>query len=452
MTDRFTVTEVNDAVKRAITNEFKNKTITVIGEISNIKISGRNTWLTLKDEGTAIQVVFWGSALDNTNGDNVEIKCKVGYYAKTSNLNLTGQTIKIIGVGSLHTEYERLKDYYEKKGFFNNRKPLPDSVKNVGIVTSEGGAALQDFKYVLEKNNFSGNLYIYDCSVQGSRCPSTVVAGIRYFNSPFIANTTDTQPTIDQIPDKNDNSDACSDDSFDPFNSKKESKKEKKPEKETKKEKQKDNNMLSNNVEVDIIVISRGGGSFEDLMGFSHPKVVEEIYASKKYVISAVGHEIDTMLSDYVANYRAPTPSVAGAVICSINDGVIRKLEKIKMDVLNIKNKLLGSLYKYKDNLKNISNLLDDPTKIVLNKLETIKKKSKDLIYSRLIFCRKRLADIRRRATQYDIDGMMKNGVVVLTDMNGQIIHQISDILNKRVKLIHQSGSYDVQINFCPKN
>ena len=165
--DTYTVTELNDAIKKAISIKFKKMLITVTGEISNIKNSGKHTFLTLKDDNTQINVAFWGSSLNNKNGDNVEISGSIELYAKTGNINLIGTTIKIIGIGSLHTEYERIRENYEKKGYFNNKKPLPTSVKRIGIVTSEGGAALQDLLYVLEKNEFSGDICIYDCRLEG---------------------------------------------------------------------------------------------------------------------------------------------------------------------------------------------------------------------------------------------------------------------------------------------
>lgn len=111
----YTVSEINDIVKKTIQTEFKNKIITVTGEISNVKPSGRHTYLTLKDDNASISVIFWGTQLNNEHGDNVEITGKIELYTKTGNVNIIGNEIKIIGVGSLHTEYEKIKNDYEKK-------------------------------------------------------------------------------------------------------------------------------------------------------------------------------------------------------------------------------------------------------------------------------------------------------------------------------------------------
>ena len=278
--EELTVSELSNNIKYVLDNKFKNKTLKVIGEISGISIRGQNTWLKLKDNTTTLDVVFWRSCLSNRNGDNVEITGKVSYWSKSSQLKFVGEDIKQFGVGDLHQQYEDLKAKYEKAGYFNNRKPLPQSVKNIGVITSGAGAALHDFLYVLKKNNFSGNVYVYDCIVQGSKCPSSVAKGINFFNKQFtVNNLSDSEEEID----------------------------------------------TDIKHTIDLIVVTRGGGSLEDLMGFSHKKVIESIYKSKKYVISAVGHEVDNMLSDSVANYRAPTPSVAGEVV---NDGTFSSRER----------------------------------------------------------------------------------------------------------------------------
>jgi exodeoxyribonuclease VII large subunit len=389
--EKLTVSELSDSIKYVLDRKFKNKTVKVIGEISGINVRGRNTWLTLKDNITSLGVVFWQSILDNKNGDKVEIIGKVSYWNKSSKLIFIGEEIKIFGVGDLHREYEESKIKYEKAGYFNNRQPLPKTVKNIGVITSGDGAALHDFLYVMKKNNFSGNVYVYDCIVQGPRCPTNVSNGIKFFNKSF---------SVDNIQEQN----------------------------------------------IDIIVVTRGGGSLEDLMGFSHKKVIEAIYKSTKYVISAVGHEVDNMLSDSVANYRAPTPSIAGEVVSSININKNKKIDDLETKLHTIKDRLLQELYRYKNNIFNIKNSISDPTELLNDKLDDLYEKSNEHIKNKLLEYRERIKNTTDILNSNNPEQVLKQGFVVLTTDNNNIIYDISHILNNRLKLIHASGTYDVII------
>lgn len=471
--DSYTVSELNDTIKQALHTKFKNYTITVTGEISNLKISGgRHTFLTLKDDNSQISVAFWGSVLNNQHGDNVEVSGRIEHYAKSGNINLIGSSIKLTGVGSVHTEYERLKMEYEKKGFFNNKKPLPASIKKIGIVTSESGAALQDFLYVLEKNEFAGDVYIYDCIVQGSKCPASVAAGVKFFNSPFYPVTDDQNHQVCEFMDSNLNdsyqndsdpgSDTHSDnsnDSFDPFatsasaRSKIVKNNQNNQNNQNNKKQIKDaiirKNTYGNDdseVEVDCIVVARGGGSFEDLMGFSHPKVIEAIYASKKYVISAVGHEPDNMLSDDVANYRAPTPSIAGAVVSSVNFNNKKKLLRIETDILKIKKDLLQTLHRYQKSLKRFALAVVDPTALLNKKLDDIVIKAKSHIKTKLIAQSHKLKTLNDVLTSNDVSTLLENGFMMLTDLNNSIVSDPKELFDKNLILIHASGRYNISI------
>ena len=148
---------------------------------------------------------------------------------------------------------------------------------------------------MFEKNNFSGKVYVKGCYVQGSNCPSSIVKGIKYFN-----------------------------------------------------------NFERDGKKIDVIVISRGGGSFEDLFGFSDENVIEEINKSEICIVSAVGHEIDNMLSDYVADIRAPTPSVAGELIAVHQNSIVNELHELDMYLsCNLYSNINSLLYSFQNSLMN---------------------------------------------------------------------------------------------------
>ena len=200
------VTELNMVIKNMI--EFKiDKNIKLLGEILSIKISNNNIFLILKDVESVISVIFWNfiGKFNFNNGDKVKIDGKVTFYNKSGNINFVGKKITNIGVGDLHKKYQEDFEKFKSLGYFENKKDLPEKINTIGILTAKDGAALQDILYVFKNSNFKCNLIIYNCTVQGNSCPKSVIDGISYFED-----------------HKN----------------------------------------------IDLILITRGGGSFEDLIGF----------------------------------------------------------------------------------------------------------------------------------------------------------------------------------------
>lgn len=294
-----TVSDLTELIKGALKVNF-DKPVCVIGEISNFKPSAKGVFYTLKDEDAMINCVMWNygsrtNKADIVNGKKVKVYGNLVIFSKSGSYNLNAYRVELLGVGDLHQEYSKLQEHYSKLGFFdeNKKKKLPTILKNIGIITAIDGAALQDFLYVVKKNNFVGKIYIKNCIVQGKDCPLSIVKGISELDK----------------------------------------------------------------MNLDTIVIARGGGSFEDLFGFSNELVINEIHKCKTCTISAIGHEVDFMLSDYVADIRAPTPSIAGEIISCKKEGTYNinevndlknklkhmihtKLSLIECDIMTINNKL----------------------------------------------------------------------------------------------------------------
>lgn len=298
----YTVSKLNQNLKSLINLQFPNH-VTVIGEISNLKGSHGHAYLSLKDSGSLISAVMWKSVFckynNLKNGDKVKAKGKIDVYSKTGQYQLYISEIELDGVGDLHQQYTQLKRKYQDLGYFESerKRKIPKVINNLGIVTSSGGAALQDILSVFNRNNIKLKVNIKNCKVQGTDCHQTIAQSIDYFQ--------------DQ--------------------------------------------------DIDLILVSRGGGSFEDLMGFSHQDVIESIYKSNIPVISGVGHEVDFMLSDFVSDLRCATPSVAAEKITSNILEVNQKIEDYG-DILN-----LGITEKI-DFLKQIiknTNLLNPKDKII---------------------------------------------------------------------------------------
>ena len=320
----YSVSKLNKNLKSLINLQFPNH-VTVIGEISNLKGSHGHAYLSLKDSSSLISAVMWKSVFckyqNLKNGDKVKARGKIDIYAKTGQYQLYISEIQIDGVGDLHRQYTELKRKYQDLGYFEEerKKKIPKVISNIGIVTSSGCAALQDILSVFNRNNIKLKVNIKNCKVQGTNCHKTISKSIDYFQQQ----------------------------------------------------------------EVDIILVSRGGGSFEDLMGFSHQDVIESIYKSKVPVISGVGHEVDFMLSDFVSDLRCATPSIAAEKITSnileVNQkledytdlfhlGIVEKIEFMKKiisntNLLNPKDKII----QFKSQIQNYENYFQEILKQNLN-------------------------------------------------------------------------------------
>jgi exodeoxyribonuclease VII large subunit len=258
--DCINVSEINNMIKLSLASTFDK--LNIFGEISNIKITNGNAYFSLKDDNSQISAVIWkcaGYEKDLQNGNSVIVTGKITCFNKLGTYQIVVTKIEKKGKGVINEKYEKLKQSCEKSGLFSRKKCEPTCIKRLAILTSTGGAAIKDVMYVLNNNDFKGEIYIKNCYVQGQMCPMSVVSGIKYF---------------DRIHKK---------------------------------------------YPIDVLLITRGGGSIEDLMGYSSLPVIKSIYSSKIYTISAIGHEIDFMLSDYTADYRAPTPSIGAEFITKIN-------------------------------------------------------------------------------------------------------------------------------------
>jgi exodeoxyribonuclease VII large subunit len=380
----YTITEITNLIREIIKKNVNEK-LKIIGEISNFKLSKANAFFTLKDEEATISVVVWNYSqrkYNFENGNKIKATGQLTIFNKSGTYNFNASKLELIGTGDLYKEYMSLKDFYTDIGYFDEqrKKKLPSNISKLGILTALDGAALQDFLYVLKKNHFVGTVYVQNCQVQGKDCPRSVVEGLKKL---------DTQ-------------------------------------------------------NLDVIVISRGGGSFEDLFGFSDTKIIEAIYESKTCTISAIGHEIDFMLSDFVADIRAPTPSIAGEIVCSKKmmtcediDEIIDLIGiKINHFEISLKNKLLGIKYQIKSP-NEIMDKLNMELKILENNLQNeIVNKINKLNYN-LHIVNSTFQQIKNQQIENPVHILSKGYCLVFDHQNQQIntMNQFTGSTNKKKKL-----------------
>jgi exodeoxyribonuclease VII large subunit len=284
-----TVSQLNEYIKAVIEGQPVLRSLFVKGEISNFTNHYKtgHFYFTLKDENSLIRCIMFKGFAEKLkfvpeNGMKIILHGKVSAYPKDGQYQLYADNMEPDGIGALYIAYEQLKAKLEKEGLFNPayKKPLPKIPKRVGIITSPTGAAIRDIINILGRRFPYAEGVLYPALVQGDGAPAQLIEGMRYFNS-------------------------------------------------------------ANNV--DVIIIGRGGGSIEDLWAFNDERLAREIFASEIPVISAVGHETDFTICDFVADRRAPTPSAAAELAVPETMELKQKILNIigRMDMLimhNIKN------------------------------------------------------------------------------------------------------------------
>ncbi len=251
----YSVSAINQYIKNMFSKEYALSVVFVKGEISNCKYhSSGHIYFTLKDSDSALGCVMFagdrrGLDFRLSDGQAVIIGGTISVYERDGRYQLYAKKITLAGEGALYERYEQLKKKLEQKGYFDeaHKKKIPSYVKKVGIVTADTGAAIQDIRNISARRNPYVQLVLYPAKVQGEGASDTIVNGIR---------------TLDEAG-------------------------------------------------VDVIIVGRGGGSIEDLWAFNEENTAQAIYECLTPVISAVGHETDTTIADYVADLRAPTPSAA---------------------------------------------------------------------------------------------------------------------------------------------
>ena len=273
----YTVGQVNTYIKNMFTQDFLLHRVCVKGEVSNCKYhTSGHIYFTLKDAaGTISGVMFAGNrrglAFRMKEGDRVVVTGSIEVYERDGKYQLYAREIALDGAGNLYLKFEALKRELEEMGMFapEYKKPIPKYIRRLGIVTAPTGAAVQDIRNIARRRNPYVQLILYPALVQGEGAAESIVNGIHALD------------------------------------------------------------LLG----VDVMIVGRGGGSIEDLWAFNEEIVARAIFECETPVISAVGHETDTTIADYVADLRAPTPSAAAEL-------AVYDVERLMQDIASCENRL----------------------------------------------------------------------------------------------------------------
>lgn len=361
-----TVTQINKYIKYKFDNDENLNLVYLKGEISNFKNhTTGHLYFTIKDESSRIlAVMFRNNALKlkftPVDGSKVLVIGRIGVYEASGNYQIYVEEMMEDGIGNLALEFEKLKKKLSQKGYFNEeyKKPIPKFPKKIGIITATTGAAIRDIITTINRRYRNVELYIFPCLVQGVGAKEDIVRNIN------IANT----------------------------------------------------------FPLDVLIVGRGGGSIEDLWAFNEEIVADAIFKSKIPIISAVGHEIDFTISDFVADLRAPTPTAAAELAVPNTIDLINYINQLSIrrnkSIINIINKKYEKLESLKD-----SYILKNPQSIY----EVKAQKVDNLMEKAILLITKSLTDNKNRLNTLDKE--------VKTDMTKVLDKKTNRYLNILSKL-----------------
>lgn len=389
----YTVSLLNEYVNTLLKNDVRLRSIKVSGEISGFKIpSSGHLYFSLKDENALIRCVMFRSYAQGLsflpeNGMKVVLTGSVSMYVRDGQYQFYATGMKKAGEGELYREFLELKAKLEKEGLFDRKRPIPKLPRCVGLATSKTGAAVHDMLTVIKRRFPMMDIIIADASVQGANAPKALIEAL---------------------------------------------------------------SLLNETGKPDVIIIGRGGGSYEDLSCFNDEGLARAIYASRIPVVSAVGHEIDYTIADFAADMRAATPSAAAETVVPVYDEISER-------ILNLRAAL---------------------DKNALNALETAKRRLSVQKNTSVLANPKRLSEMKRQhlnfieqtlngaageaiasayaaldAAAQSLEAMnpqnvLKRGYAIIRDAGGNFIKSVSDAFaGQDLTITVADGSFDAAVS-----
>lgn len=389
-----TVSSLNNYIKNIIDSDEMLNNVYIRGELSNFKrhYSG-HLYFTLKDESSLIKCVMFKSyanylRFDPKDGMSVVILGTVSVFERDGVYQIYAKGMEPDGMGALYTAYEQLKAKLEEEGLFDekHKKPIPILPKAIGVVTSKTGAVIRDIINVTTRRFPKVNIILYPAAVQGVGAAETIAKGIEYFNH-----------------EKN----------------------------------------------VDTIIIGRGGGSLEDLWPFNEEITARAIFNSDLPIISAVGHETDFTIADFVADLRAPTPSAAGEL-------AVPDILEVKWKIENMKKRLANSLRQKVSKMKERYNLIanskafKNPYDIIeqnMLKCDSVTKSLENIFSLKIKDENIKLVGLTSRLDNLSPLKTMMRGYSIVEDKDGNVVKTIKELkTGDDISIRLSDGSVEAQI------
>ena len=364
-TNYITVSQLTKYIKYKIDNDQNLVKIYLKGEISNFKPHTRgHLYFTLKDESTRINAVMFSTSAEKLNftpvdGMTVLVTGRISIYEATGSYQIYVDKMEEDGLGNLYVAFEKLKKKLEAEGLFDpkHKKPIPKIPKTIGIITAPTGAAIKDILSTIKRRWPLAETILFPSLVQGAEAANDIVKNIE----------------------------------------------------------------LTKEHDLDVLIVGRGGGSIEDMWCFNEEIVARAIYDLKVPVISAVGHEIDFTIADFVADLRAPTPTGAAEMAVPNISDIINIFDNYKIRLNNNLKNIINNKKEYLNTLKN-NYILKNPLNIY-----QIKEEKFDNLYERLLLSYKNTTNI------------YKNKLLMINNnLNNNIISTYKNSLNKYLNILNK--------------
>lgn len=385
-----TVSQLNAYMKRLVEGQNALGDIWIKGEISNFKehYSG-HLYITLKDDGGVLKAVMFKSAASSLtfkpeDGMRVLARGRIGVYEQSGTYQLYINEMTPDGIGELYIAYEKLKKRLAEEGLFDEKakKPIPKYPERVGVVTATTGAAVRDIINVITRRFPYCEIIIYPSLVQGAGAKENIVEAIEYFNEHNLCDT---------------------------------------------------------------LIVGRGGGSIEDLWAFNEEEVARAIYSSKIPIISAVGHETDFTIADFVADLRAPTPSAAAEIAVpsqiELSAAISSMTGRIKTAELNYIKKLKLKSENLKP--KSPQNMIDDMRQKCDNMLHQAEKSFRLTVSEK----KKIMSELCGKLDAMSPLAVLKRGYAIAENEENGIIKRVADLrIGEIFKLTLSDGSLKCEV------
>ena len=365
----FSVSEITSLTKNILEENFDR--VRIRGEVSKIKENKGHLYFSLKDENFVLNAICWSSAVPllqvfPEEGMEVVAEGKITTYAKSSisSYQIKVDQIELQGEGALLKLIEQRKKKLQAEGYFNeeHKKPIPFIPNKIGIITSPTGAVIMDIINRVQ-DRYPTHLLIYPISVQGNKSAGEIIEGIEFFNK---------------------------------------------------------------KINVDTIIIARGGGGVEDLLSFNDENVVKAAFASKIPIISAIGHETDFTLLDFVADYRASTPTAAAERAVPEKNNLIEKIFALHKQLISSFNLFLKekdkNIYQLAKslNINNLKNFIREKK----DKIKSYEKSLTNLLKDKFKYFQLNLNNIFSRLNSLDTNKILKRGFSIIRDINNNVIYK----------------------------
>jgi exodeoxyribonuclease VII large subunit len=401
-----TISELNNKIKNVVEQNFKF--INVIGEISNFKIHTQSGhyYFTLKDESSQVQAAMWKTRNQQMfftpeDGMQVVIKGRVTVYGAKGSYQVEVWEMKAQGAGELQLRFEKLKQKLFEEGLFDEslKKPLPKFPTSVVIITSRTGAVIHDFTRIIKRRYPVLNIYLYPVNVQGIRASGEIIQAL------------------------------------------------------------KDIHLWSKNnkiAPIDVIIIARGGGSLEDIFPFNDEKLARTIFECEIPVVSAVGHEVDFTICDFVADLRAPTPSAAAEMITPEISELIENLSKFSYFYSSFVKSKISLLKKAVKEFQS-SYYFNRPRDIINNnylRLDEISKTITNIAVNKVTNYKNEIKLYRKTLHHISPDNTLKKGYALIYKNELDIFTKNADDIETKKLIVRASEleKYDdVEIKFYDK-